>query len=112
MRKIDLTDFQVATSETARDINRRIALNLIRRHQPLSRAELARRSGLQRSTVSAIVGQLIDEGWVTEGASRTTGPGPSARGILHLNVERAGILAVDLGPGRREWRWPASTPGS
>ena len=60
MRKIDLTDFQVATSETARQINRRIALNFIRRHQPMSRADLARRSGLQRSTVSAIIDQLSD----------------------------------------------------
>ena len=34
----------------------------------MSRADLARRSGLQRSTVSAIIDQLIDEGWVTEGA--------------------------------------------
>jgi len=33
MRKIDLTNFQVATSETARQINRRITLNLIRHQQ-------------------------------------------------------------------------------
>jgi len=98
VRKIDLTNFTVATSETARDINRRITLNLIRRHQPLSRAQLSRRSGLQRSTVSAIIGQLIEEGWVTEGASRTTGRGRRPR-ALHLNVERAGILAVDVRPG-------------
>jgi predicted NBD/HSP70 family sugar kinase len=97
MRKIDLTNFQVATSETARQINCRIALSIIRRSPPMSRADLARRSGMQRSTVSAIVSQLIDEGWVTEGAI-----GPSVRGrrprLLHLNVERAGILAVDLRP--------------
>lgn len=97
MRKIDLTNFHVATSETARHINRRIALNIIRRSQPMSRADLARRSGMQRSTVSAIVEQLIGEGWVTEGAS-----GPAARGrrprLLHLNVERAGIVAVDIRP--------------
>jgi predicted NBD/HSP70 family sugar kinase len=98
MRKIDLTNFTVATSETARHINRRIALNLIRRHQPLSRAELARQSGLQRSTVSAIIGQLIDEGWVTEGASPVSSRGRRPR-FLHLNVERAGILAVDVRPG-------------
>lgn len=97
MRKIDLTNFQVATSETARHINRRIALSIIRRHQPMSRADLARRSGLQRSTVSAIIGQLIDEGWVTEGASPVSGRGRRPR-LLHLNVERAGILAVDLRP--------------
>ena len=98
MRKIDLTNFQVATSETARQINRRIALSIIRRYQPLSRAELARRSGLQRSTVSAIVAQLIAEGWVTEGASPVSGRGRRPR-FLHLNVERAGIVAVDLRPG-------------
>ena len=98
MRKIDLTNFTVATSETARHINRRIALNLIRRHQPLSRAELARRSGLQRSTVSAIISQLIHEGWVTEGASVVSVRGRRPR-YLHLNVERAGIVAVDIRPG-------------
>ena len=30
--KIDLPNFRVATSETARQINRRIALNFLRRH--------------------------------------------------------------------------------
>jgi len=97
MRKIDLTNFQVATSETARHINRRIALSIIRGHQPMSRADLARRSGLQRSTVSAIVGQLIDEGWITEGATPVSSRGRRPR-LLHLNVERAGIVVVDLRP--------------
>ena len=94
MRKIDLTNFRLATSETARHINRRIALNIIRRHQPMSRADLARKSGLQRSTVSAIIDQLIGEGWVTEGASRASARGRRPR-FLHLNVERAGIIAVE-----------------
>src|SRR5262245_37334144 len=97
MRKIDLTNFKVATSETARQINRRIVLNFLRRQQQMSRAELARRSGLQRSTVSAIVDQLIGEGWVTEGAVGRALRGRRPR-FLHLNVERAGILAVELRP--------------
>src|SRR4029453_9186007 len=97
MRKIDLPSFQVATSETARQINRRIALNFIRRHQPMSRADLARRSGLQRSTVSAIIDQLIGEGWVTEGAIGRAPRGRRPR-FLHLNGGRAGILAVELRP--------------
>jgi transcriptional regulator with XRE-family HTH domain len=46
---------QVASSEVVRDINRRVVLNLIRTKQPLSRADLARVSGLQRSTISLIV---------------------------------------------------------
>src|SRR5260370_12581485 len=97
MRKIDLTNFHVATSETARDINRRIVLNLIRRHQPISRADLARSSGLQRSTVSVIAEQLIKERWITEGAN-----GHSLRGrrprFLHLNKEHARIIGINILP--------------
>ncbi|HXG66575.1 MAG TPA: ROK family transcriptional regulator [Blastocatellia bacterium] len=97
MRKIDLTNFQVATSETARDINRRIMLNLIRRHQPISRADLARHSGLQRSTVSLITEQLIKERWVTEGAIGYTPRGRKPR-FLHLNKERIGIVGINIRP--------------
>lgn len=97
MRRIDLSNFQVATSETARDINRRIVLNLIRTHQPISRADLARYSGLQRSTVSVIAEQLIRERWITEGAN-----GHTARGrrptFLHLNKERVGIIGINVRP--------------
>jgi predicted NBD/HSP70 family sugar kinase len=96
-RKIDLNNFRVASSETARDINRRIVLNLVRKHQPISRASLARHSGMQRSTVSAITEQLIAERWVVEGA---TGHLPRGRKptFLHLNADRAGIIGVDIHP--------------
>jgi predicted NBD/HSP70 family sugar kinase len=97
VRRIDLSNFLVATSETARDINRRIVLNLIRTHQPISRADLARHSGLQRSTVSVIAEQLIRERWITEGAN-----GHTARGrrptFLHLNKERVGIIGINVRP--------------
>lgn len=97
MRKINLSNFQVATSETARDINRRIVLNLIRTRQPISRADLARFSGLQRSTVSSITEQLISEQWITEGALGHAPRGRKPR-FLHLNNERAGIIGVDVRP--------------
>jgi predicted NBD/HSP70 family sugar kinase len=97
MRKIDLTNFQVATSETARDINRRIVLNLIRNHQPISRADLARHSGLQRSTVSVITEKLIEEEWVKEGASGHVPRGRRPR-FLHLNREKVGIIGVNVRP--------------
>ena len=95
MRKIDLNNIKVARSETARQINRRIVLNLVRKHQPISRAGLARQSGLQRSTVSAITEQLISERWVIEGA---VGHLPRGRKptFLHINSERAGIIGVDI----------------
>jgi predicted NBD/HSP70 family sugar kinase len=97
VRKIDLSDFRVATSETARDINRRIVLNLIRKHQPISRADLSRHSGLQRSTVSAIAGELISERWVTEGAVSDLPRGRKPV-FLHLNSQRAGIFGVNVRP--------------
>ena len=97
MRKIDLNDFRVATSETARDINRRIVLNLIRKHQPVSRADLSRQSGLQRSTVSAIAEELISERWVTEGAVNDLPRGRKPT-FLHLNSQRAGIFGVNVRP--------------
>ncbi len=97
MRKIDLNDFRVATSGTARDINRRIVLNLIRRHQPVSRADLSRHSGLQRSTVSAIAEELISERWIMEGmpSAAPRGRKPTA---LHLNSQRAGIFGINVRP--------------
>ena len=97
VRRNFTNDYQVASSETARDINRRIVLNLVRKHQPISRASLARRSGMQRSTVSAITEQLISERWVVEGA---TGHLPRGRKptFLHLNSDRAGIIGVDIQP--------------
>ncbi|HVF88108.1 MAG TPA: ROK family transcriptional regulator [Pyrinomonadaceae bacterium] len=97
MRKINLSSFQVATSETARDINRRIVLDLIRTRQPISRADLARFSGLQRSTVSAIAEQLIAEQWITEGALGHIARGRRPR-FLNLNNERAGIIGVNVRP--------------
>ena len=87
---------QVASTEVVRDINRRIVLNLIRTRHPISRADLARASGLQRSTVSSIVEQLIEERWVLYGA---TGRLPRGRRptFLRLNDERV-IVGVDIRP--------------
>jgi predicted NBD/HSP70 family sugar kinase len=97
MRKIDLNNFQAATNETARDINSRIMLNLVRKHQPISRADLMRQSGLQRSTVSVITEQLIAEGWLREGA---VGLLPRGRRptFLHLNENRAGVFGINIQP--------------
>ena len=98
MRHVDLSDVQLASSETARHINRDIVLELIRTSHPISRADLARRSGLQRSTVSQIVEQLIRENWVREGsvASAPRGRRPT---LLGLNEDLVAV-AVDIHPGR------------
>ena len=55
----ELAYVQVASSELTRDINRDVVLERIRALQPISRVDLARASGLQPSTVSSIVEQLL-----------------------------------------------------
>ena len=96
MQVIEAKRNQGASSEVVRDINRRIVLNLIRTRQPISRADLARASGLQRSTISLIVEQLIEENWVLEGP---TGRLPRGRRptFLRLNDDRV-IIGVDIRP--------------
>jgi predicted NBD/HSP70 family sugar kinase len=96
MRTTETRRPKVATSEVVRDINRRVVLNLIRTRQPLSRADLARFSGLQRSTISLIVEELVDDLWVLEGP---TGRLPRGRRptYLRLNDERV-IIGIDIRP--------------
>ncbi|HEY4380040.1 MAG TPA: ROK family transcriptional regulator [Acidobacteriaceae bacterium] len=83
-----------ASNKTPREINRNLVFNLIRTRQPVSRADLARLSGLQRSTVSLIVEILIRERWIFEGS---TGRLPRGRRptFLHLNDQRA-VVALDI----------------
>src|SRR5438105_571480 len=87
---------QAASSEVVREINRRIVLNLIRTRQPISRADLARMSGLQRSTISLIVEELVDERWVLQGP---TGRLPRGRRPTFLRLsENRVIIGVDIRP--------------
>ena len=88
----------VASSETAREINRDIVLHAIHLHQPVSRADLARLTGLQPSTVSVIIGQLIDEEWVVPGS---LGRLPRGRRPTYVTLnDRHVTLAIDLRPGK------------
>ena len=91
--------YPTAKNESIRDVNRHVILGLIRARQPISRADLARETGLQRSTVSLITEQLIRQRWVTEGATGEALRGRKPR-LLYLNVERARILGVDIRPTR------------
>ncbi len=98
VRRIDLSSAQLASSENARDINRDIVLELIRFKQPVSRVELARFSGLQPSTISIIVEQLISERWVREGAIVRR---PRGRPSTMLEVNDFLVtFALDIRPDR------------
>jgi predicted NBD/HSP70 family sugar kinase len=88
---------QASSSETARDTNRIIILELIRLAGAVSRADLARLSGLQKSTVSAIVEELLETRWICEGE---TGFSKHGRRPMMLGVNNElGVVILDLHPG-------------
>lgn len=95
VRKIDTQNFQRATRATSRQINRQIILNLVREHQPISRADLARRLAVARGVVTTLVGELISSGLLYEGES-----GSSPRGrrptLLHVRTRDRLVIAIDV----------------
>ena len=99
MRRINPTDFRIAHRGTSREINRQIALNLVRTRQPISRAELARLMGVRRGAISRIVQDLIDTGQLFEGAK-----GESKRGRkpqhLYIETRQRCVVAVDISASR------------
>ena len=87
-----------ASNKVPRQINRNLIFNQIRIKQPISRADLARASGLQRSTVSLIVEELIAERWIVEGSMGRLPRGRRPTFLL-LNDKR-GVLALDIHPSQ------------
>jgi predicted NBD/HSP70 family sugar kinase len=67
VRKIDTNDFNTGTRSTPRVINLQIALNLVREHQPISRADLARCMNVGRGMVTSLVDELLSTGVLYEG---------------------------------------------
>jgi predicted NBD/HSP70 family sugar kinase len=99
MRKINTRNYRLATRATPREVNRRIVLNLIREHQPISRAELARRMNVRRAALTAIVRDLIQTGDIYE-----TGRAISVRGrrptLIRVRTSGRLAVAVDVRPER------------
>ncbi|MGE5816290.1 MAG: ROK family transcriptional regulator [Acidobacteriota bacterium] len=95
MRRVNPSRFNVATRGTSREINRSIVLNLVRTHQPISRADLARLMGIRRGAVSLIVNDLLEHGLIFEGAT-----GEAVRGrkptFLYIDSRRRAVIAVDI----------------
>jgi len=95
MRRIHPHRFRVAGRGTSREINRRILLNLVRSHQPVSRADLARMMGTTRAAVTFLVNDLMRDGFVYEGAK---GEAPRGRKpqFLYIDSRKRWTLAIDI----------------
>lgn len=80
-----------------KQINRTAMIQLVRAQEGLSRADIAKQTGLTKSTVSLLVQELIDEGWLCEEAVQIKGTVGRRPTPLALDTERLGLCGVDLG---------------
>ena len=99
MRRISTTTFRIARRGTSREINRQIALNLVRSRQPISRADLARLMGVRRGAISRLVEDLLRTKQVFEGAKGESKRGRKPR-HLHIETRRSCAMAVDISASR------------
>lgn len=76
---------------TARAMNRRLILNLLRREGPRSRADIAAVIGLSPAAVTFVVTDLLEEGIVIEGK---TVPGLTGRRPIPVDINYEHALAV------------------
>lgn len=85
-----------ALPEHTRQVNRSLILRTLFRSDPMSRADLARATGLTRVSVSRIVDDLAAEGLVRE-----SGPSPEGRvgkpsTLIALNPDSYHVVSLDL----------------
>lgn len=85
--------------EDARSNNRRLVLQALHRDAGLSRADIARATGLSQVTISDLVAELVDDGLVVEsGPGRRSGPGAPSRALALARAAR-NIVAVSISSG-------------
>ncbi|MGH2428534.1 MAG: ROK family transcriptional regulator [Candidatus Limnocylindria bacterium] len=87
---------QKATNRQTRLINQRLVLRTIFDDSPISRAEIARRTGLTRTTISDVVEGLLESGLTEE-----IGPGQSTGGkapiLLRVPDEARHLIGIEVG---------------
>jgi predicted NBD/HSP70 family sugar kinase len=86
----------VATPPLLKRLNEETVLETIRTGAPISRAEIARRAGISKPTVSLALRTLLEAGLVREAADGPAGP---TYGAVYFEpvAEAALVLGVDLG---------------
>lgn len=84
-----------ATMTTVRETNADVALQVIRRNPPLSRAEVARRTGMTKPTASAAVDVLLAAGLVRQ----VEPPGQIHYGAIYFApaADTSYVLGLDIG---------------
>jgi len=87
-----------ANQTRVRAYNERLVLSLVRRHGSLSKAEIARRTGLSAQTVSVIMRALEQDGLLSRGDPQR---GKVGQPSIPMSLNPNGVLSLGLKIGRR-----------
>ncbi len=88
--------YRTGDQALVREINLSLILNRLWEHSPISRAALAEMTGLNKSTVSSLVHELIEHSFVREVGLHSTGIGRPSR-LLELNPDAGFIVSAEIG---------------
>ena len=83
-------------SETVRRANLSAIVRALHLRGPLSRSELVRHTGLTRSAIRGLIGELVTGGLVTETPSLPAGSPGRPSPLVHPDPAGAGVVAVEV----------------
>ncbi|WP_031314321.1 ROK family transcriptional regulator [Caldanaerobacter subterraneus] len=99
-----MKDYTKGTSDLIKNINKANVLDVIKKMQPISRIEVSKVLKMSKSTISAIVDELIKEGLIVEkgyGEKGTVGRkpiqlyfNPNAKFIIGISVESTNSIGI------------------
>ena len=85
-----------AAPTDARRQNRSLLLRALFRAGPMSRADLARASGLTPTTVSTVIGELVDAGVIEEAGRTATGSVGKPATLVSVVADAWHVVCLDL----------------
>lgn len=91
-----MNKYKISDQAFVREFNMSVVMDHIRLYAPISRAELAMRTGLNRSTITLIINELIDRGLVHETARQDPGIGRPGM-LLQFNPNGGFAIGVEIG---------------
>ena len=86
-------DLTGSNAGQAREHNRALVLQAIHRNSPISRAEIARQTGLTKPGIARIVDRLLDEGLILEARRRH---GLRGQPAIELEIDPEGCFSIGV----------------
>ena len=89
-----------AARQSGKDRNATLLFDLVRRLAPISRAELAKTSGLSPATVTVLVDELLQGGWLVELGVSASEERRGRRPVnLAINARRGAVATLEITGG-------------